>query len=228
MKLKENLIYDRESTWFISDTHFGHKNVLKFEEGYHEFSSINDHDQEIIANWYSVVHDNDTVFFLGDFSMPRIKLNYVKSIMSQLPGKIVWLWGNHDYHIADSYNWQEELKSVANIIEFTSYKEIFITCTEVTNFPYKHEYVRQVNLFHYPIIEFNGSFKDHYHFYGHTHENLYGIKNAYSVAACLHDYIPVNFDTMNKKIKDFNERLDRPGQPSIQRIKGETWRDRRI
>lgn len=221
MKLKESLIYDRDSTWFISDTHFGHKNVLKFEEGYHDFANINEHDQEIVANWYARVQDNDTVFFLGDASMPRNKLSYLKTIFEQLPGRIIWIWGNHDYHIADNEHWQKELKSVANIIEFTSYKEIFITCKEVTNYPYGLDFVRPISLFHYPIAEFNGAFKDHYHFYGHTHEHIYPIKNAYSAAVCLHGYMPVTYDEMSKKIKLLNERLDRPGQPSIQRIKGE-------
>ena len=43
-----NKIYDPAKTWFISDPHFDHSNVLRFEEGFHNFKSIEEHDNEII------------------------------------------------------------------------------------------------------------------------------------------------------------------------------------
>lgn len=218
MKIKSELIYEPDKTWFISDPHFGHDNVLKFEAEYHNFINIEDHDKTIIANWFATVYDDDTVFFLGDASMPRVKLDYVKHIFAQLPGKIVWIMGNHDYHIDDF--WKKELSRVANIVEFTNYKEIFIKCKERTNYPHGYDFLRHIVLFHYPIAEFNGSFKDSFHVYGHTHENLYPIKNAYAASACLTGYKPVDYKWIAEKISKHNDGLDRPGKPSIQRFKG--------
>ncbi len=219
MKTREDLIYEPDKTWFFSDPHFGHANALKFEAGYHNFASIEEHDQTIVANWFATVYDDDTVFFLGDAAMPRTTLDYVKSIFAKLPGKIVWVMGNHDNHM--DRVWMDELSSVANIVEFTAYKEIFIRCKERTNYQEgKDNFLRHTVLFHYPIAEFNGSFRDSFHIYGHTHENLYPIKNAYAVTACLTGYRPVDYKWVAEKIALHNEGLDRPGKPSIQRFKG--------
>jgi calcineurin-like phosphoesterase family protein len=208
-----NKIYDPDKTWFFSDPHFGHDNVLKFEKGYHNFNSIEDHDQAIISNWNMTVQPGDTVFFLGDAAMPRTKLTYLKEVFAQLNGSIIWIRGNHDDHTEGP--WLNELSQVANILEFTYYKEIFIPDTENTSFPDGNRYLRKLVLFHYPIFEHNGKGKGVYHLYGHSHEKLHPIFNAHSVCACLTDYTPVNFDWIKKKMNIHNEGLDRPGELSL-------------
>lgn len=204
--IKADKIFDPAKTWFISDPHFAHANVLKFESEFHSFNSIDEHDQAIIDGWNRLVQEDDTVFFLGDASMPRIKLNYLKEIFSKLKGKIVWLRGNHDDHI-DPWLW--ELKKVANIVEFKDYEEIFFS--DLTH----KSGLRRVVLFHYPILEFNGKFHDSYHLYGHSHDVVHPIKNAYSVCACITGYSPVNFEWVQQKIQEHNYGLDRLGQSSL-------------
>lgn len=67
-------IFDRidENTWIISDTHFGHSNILSFEpcrlsamriDGY----NADEHDQWIMDNWNNTVKPESTVLHLGDF-----------------------------------------------------------------------------------------------------------------------------------------------------------------
>lgn len=221
MKFDNTLIYKKNSIWFISDTHFGHDNILKFEKGYHNFANIKEHDIEIITNWNAIVDFDDTVFFLGDFTMPKVNIEYVKSILAQLPGKIVWIYGNHDL-VSTDLTLQKEFSKLANIIEFTNYKEILVEVKEPSNGRYKNSNIKPVKLFHYPIAEFSGMFKGHYHFYGHTHEKVYTIKNAYSVSTCLHNYSLVNFDTLDKKIKEING-SNRLREFNIRRVEGKTW-----
>ena len=60
-QIPQNKIYDPAKTWFISDPHFDHNNVLRFEEGFHTFESIEEHDNEIIARWNSVVQEDDKI-----------------------------------------------------------------------------------------------------------------------------------------------------------------------
>ena len=208
VQIPESKIYDPEKTWFISDPHFDHSNVLKFEEGFHSFSSIEEHDNEIIARWNAKVKKDDTVFFLGDASMHRIKLNYLKWIFGQLNGNIIWIKGNHDTHITE--HWLRELTEVSKIIEIKDYDEIFFADSDQ-----KIGYRRLV-LFHYPILEFNGKFHGAYHIYGHSHQIVHPIKNAYSVCACLTEYSPVNFEWIKTTILNHNERLDRLGQSGLQ------------
>jgi hypothetical protein len=53
-----------------------------------------------------VVQEDDTVFFLGDASMYRIKLSYLKWIFSQLNGNIVWLLNNQVIGMGSTLNYQ--------------------------------------------------------------------------------------------------------------------------
>ena len=52
-------------TWLISDTHFGHENILKFrtKEGnlLRDFSSIGEHDEQLIRNWNALVKPDDKI-----------------------------------------------------------------------------------------------------------------------------------------------------------------------
>jgi calcineurin-like phosphoesterase family protein len=206
-KIKDK-VYDPAKTWFFSDPHFDHNNVLKFEQGLHDFQSIEEHDAAIIERWNSVVQEDDIVFFLGDASMPRIKLHYLKWIFSQLKGQIIWLKGNHDTHIGEE--WRKELCEVANIVEFKDYAEISMQD------PTANHGTRKIVLFHYPILEFNGKFHGAFHLYGHSHQIVHPIKNAYSVCACITGYGPINFEWIKEKIAKHNEGLDRPGKSDIQ------------
>ena len=52
--------------FFIADTHFGHSEIMNYEN--RPFSSVEEMDNTIISNWNSVVSDNDKVFVLGDLS----------------------------------------------------------------------------------------------------------------------------------------------------------------
>lgn len=84
--------------WFISDTHFGHNNILKYCK--RPFSSIEEMDSTIIKNWNERIKEDDLVFFLGDFCFgksteaPGSKgFDYYRN---QLNGNIIFLRGNHD------------------------------------------------------------------------------------------------------------------------------------
>ena len=50
--------------FFTSDTHLGHKNVLKHSN--RPFPTIEEHDQTLISNWNSVVEKEDIVYFYGN------------------------------------------------------------------------------------------------------------------------------------------------------------------
>lgn len=79
--------------FFTSDTHFGHKNILKHAN--RPFKSIDHMNEEIIARWNSKVSQDDVVFHLGDFCLTSGSSIY-KKFMDRLNGRIVWIQGNHD------------------------------------------------------------------------------------------------------------------------------------
>ena len=87
----------------ISDTHFGHKNIIKFTdwEGkrLRDFRDLNEMNNYMIEKWCSVVTAADKVYHLGDFTFSPIGFE----IMKALPGKKRLVMGNHDSYPAERY-----------------------------------------------------------------------------------------------------------------------------
>ena len=78
--------------WFTSDTHFGHKNIIKFSE--RPFSDVEEMDEVMIRRWNEVVGKDDTVYHLGDFAF--LSTGKLRQLISRLNGKICLVNGNHD------------------------------------------------------------------------------------------------------------------------------------
>ena len=80
-------------TFIISDTHFGHNNIILFCD--RPFKDTAEMTKQLIENWNSVVSKDDIVYHLGDVSMKTSKQD-VKSIIEQLNGYKILIRGNHD------------------------------------------------------------------------------------------------------------------------------------
>ena len=89
--------------WVISDTHFRHESLLNFVgkdgelvRGKH-FKDIDDHDEQLIERWNSVVKPGDTVYHLGDVVIGNnIGKEWFNKNFSQLHGNKILIAGNHD------------------------------------------------------------------------------------------------------------------------------------
>lgn len=81
--------------WVISDTHFGHANILDYCPWRRTWAgSLADHDAALIAAWRQLVQPDDLVLHLGDFALgDKERLSEVRS---SLPGRIMLVRGNHD------------------------------------------------------------------------------------------------------------------------------------
>ena len=79
--------------YFISDTHFDHKNIIKYCD--RPFSCIEQMNDYILDNWNSVVGDNDDIFFLGDMAFGRDSRKPSWWI-NKLKGNINYIKGSHD------------------------------------------------------------------------------------------------------------------------------------
>ena len=65
MKVKYNE-EEAKHIFFTSDTHFDHKNILRFCN--RPWETVEEMNQGLIDNWNSVVGPDDIVFHLGDVS----------------------------------------------------------------------------------------------------------------------------------------------------------------
>jgi len=161
-----------------SDTHFGHKNILKYDN--RPFLNIKIHDEKLISNWNKQVGEDDVIFFLGDFALSSKW--YMYSIMERLNGIKYFIKGNHDKK--DTIKMYKEYgKLLLPIQKIVIYKQVFILC-------------------HYPIESWEGrNAQRSIHIHGHCHtENTKKFENRYNVSANRVDYIPVNVNRF-KQIK---------------------------
>lgn len=87
----ESLFRVTPTTWIVSDTHFGHKNIVKY------CNRPMHHNSLMIAKWNKHVADDDLVLHLGDLAVWYGDTEeYWLGVASSLPGKKYMLRGNHD------------------------------------------------------------------------------------------------------------------------------------
>lgn len=79
----------------IADTHFGDKNIIKYEK--RPFVNVEDMDEKLISLWNNTVKENDIVFHLGDVGV--YPLPKMKAIIERLNGKKILILGNHDDYL---------------------------------------------------------------------------------------------------------------------------------
>ena len=82
---------DPANTWVVSDTHFGHHNIVGF------CFRPEDHEQVMIAEWRAAVPDDATVIHLGDLCY-KGNARFKNLIAPELTGaRKLLVQGNHDH-----------------------------------------------------------------------------------------------------------------------------------
>jgi calcineurin-like phosphoesterase family protein len=78
--------------FFTSDTHFGHKNIIKYSN--RPFKDVDDMNWQIVNNWNKTVSPDDVVYHLGDVALgPWTEWD---NILTRLNGYKILVVGNHD------------------------------------------------------------------------------------------------------------------------------------
>ena len=135
----------RNSLWLISDTHFGHHNIIAFQQ------RPANHELIMLSEWIFRIRDDDQVLHLGDVFLGS-KGNAARwsAVISRLPGKKYLIMGNHDKRKPSLY----ERAGFTIVPEFVSHGIAFT---------------------HRPVSEgFPGPAGDfHTNIHGHTHSNTF-------------------------------------------------------
>ena len=133
------------TNFYISDTHFGHANIIRYDN--RPFKNTEEMDRELIDRWNETVGDNDTVYILGDFSWH--KEDGTIKVLDELAGNKVLIKGNHD---------RVSPQIAKRFIKVCDYLEI-------------KDGDENVVMSHYPILFWNRQFYDSVHLYGHVHNS---------------------------------------------------------
>lgn len=141
------------STFYISDTHFGHVNIIKYSK--RPFHSVQEMNECMIENWNSIVKPSDNVFHLGDFSY--LKYKDLKDLLYNLNGFKMLILGNHDKEIM---KYRKELTGPKLFVAINDYGEINSAAGA------------KIILCHYGMRVWNHSHHGAIHLYGHSHGTL--------------------------------------------------------
>ncbi len=159
--------------FLISDMHFGHPNIMKYEN--RPFASVDEMDNVIIENWNKTVCKDDKVFILGDVSF--YNKEKTKSIIEKLNGYKTLIIGNHDKD--RSLTWWRE----------TGFNEVY-------QYPiiYNEFYI----LSHEPV--YLNENMPYANIHGHIHHLKYADKQFFNVSVECIDYTPVSFEKVKESI----------------------------
>lgn len=180
--------YTREEAkhiWVTSDTHFNHANIIKYCN--RPFSSVEEMNETIIANWNKVVPWDDIVYHLGDFALGDKSL--VPNIFRRLNGRINVIMGNHD-----NFNILEKLGNEDHLIVGLFWEEVIKVEKKtiiLNHFPFGSLPDPATNC---PIIQLHG------HVHSTPDKPWNYFDNQYDVGVDNNNFTPVNLAELLDKI----------------------------
>ena len=138
------------NTWFTSDTHYWHSNVIKYCN--RPFSSVEEMNEALIDNWNAVVKDGDTVFHLGDVIFAGV--TKAREIIPRLKGNKILIRGNHDSIFKKDEKWKS-----------TGFSEVHPSLSFFSDF-----YKIHLGLVHNPAHPIALAMTEEWILNGHVHE----------------------------------------------------------
>lgn len=164
-------------TWFTSDTHFGHANIIKYCD--RPWSSAEEMDEAIVERWNEKVGHDDVVYHLGDVSFHKNE-HHTAEILNSLNGQILIIPGNHDTH--------RTLNRIGLWCENATVATSALIERDING--------KRIVLCHYAMRVWNKSHYGAWQLYGHSHGSLPDDPNALSmdVGVDPNNYAPVHFD----------------------------------
>ena len=191
--------------FFTADHHFYHTNIIAYCK--RPFNSVEEMNDELVRRWNSVVDINDTVYYLGDFSLAR---RAVEVFAPRLNGEKYLIMGNHDQcHPIHKKKAELGLQTyiAAGFKTFELEKMIEISGQNVllNHMPYREEIAEYQlkNNGNQPTLKYNNlrpKDKGLWLLHGHVHEKWKIRDHMINVGVDVWDFFPVPITEIEKII----------------------------
>lgn len=191
------------TTFFTSDTHFWHKNVIGYckrpvpgipEEELvsgkmnHGISLMN---EWLIERWNEKVKKDDEVWHLGDFAF--CGKGKAIAILERLNGHKHLVLGNHDYGLANKVDVNVFFESIQH------YKRLMVHDKEILEGGVEKQFHQPIILCHFPILSWDGMHHGSWHLHGHCHGSLPDNRSMrIDVGVDPMGYYPVSFEQIKE------------------------------
>lgn len=169
--------------FFVSDTHFGHKKILKHEN--RPFETVEEMNENLIIAWNQVVPEDGYVVVVGDFCWN--KKDQFKYLTKILHGEKIFVKGNHD-NMPICKTWPDMLS------------------VKVEDDDFEHDY-QYIVCCHFPMSVWDKSHYGSWHVHGHIHSRpLSQKKHRYHVGVDVNPhYAPISYSALKEKINQQGE-----------------------
>lgn len=175
--------------FWISDTHFSHKNIVRGvttwgpESDTRDFVNVEEHDNFILDQINSKVGEGDVLWHLGDWSFGGRQ--NVRKFRELIRCRTIYLvFGNHDKAMREKDMWRNLLPEYRDLFAWWGdYTQIYINKT-------------LINMCHYA----GQVWEDNHHaaimLHGHSHDNLDHANDGKILDVCVegHNGSPWSFD----------------------------------
>ena len=156
--------------YFTSDTHFADPRILRIDR--RPFPDMAEHDVALIRNWNAIVGQEDDIWHLGDFMLPRG--GNCDQLLSMLNGRKHLVIGNNDpASTTAATGWT----SVQHYAEIVLDEHVLILC-------------------HYPFRTWNKMGRKSINLHGHSHGKLKPLPRQYDVGVDARSLRPVTLSQL--------------------------------
>ena len=184
-------------TFFTSDSHFGHDNIIKHsgrpcrERPFRDSAEM---DRALMDAWNSVVSPGDVVYHLGDFSMRPAET--IDGLLKKLHGTKHLIIGNHDRTTGMGGCRLQGWASMREMAQISVDGQSVFLC-------------------HYPMREWPGMWRSTVHLYGHVHGNMQPLPGSMEVGADVWGGKPVQMAEILNAVMPFDAESEKQQRKSL-------------
>lgn len=180
--------------YLTSDLLFGRASVAKSRG----FESVDHMEETLVAEWNSVVKDNDVVYHVGNFSWDPIT---AEAAASKLNGKIIFALGEYDSHIPALYS----VRSGRHFVLPSS-----IAVVKDVMMSKKRSMRRDMIVCHWPLLDWPGRDTGTLHVHGGTMKTDLTSGRRFCVGIEMWNMRPIEIGAL----VEFGEEFDRSTKKS--------------